>query len=69
MSLRYEQQAALIRTKKFLRDLFTVDRYPKTKKEMREKAYRCLKHFPPLDERGKPIFSNDEFPCPKLDHD
>lgn len=61
MSLRYEQYAALKRTREFLRDLFTVDKYPKTKKEMRERAYRCLKHYPFLHESGQPIWSKDPF--------
>jgi hypothetical protein len=66
MSLRYEQQNALVKTQRLLRDILTVDGYPKTKKEMRERAYRCLKHFPFLDEYGAPMFSRDDFECPKI---
>lgn len=66
MSLKCEQLAALVKTQKFLRSLLTVDEYPKTKKEMREKAYRCLRHFPRLDETGKPVYSLDDFECPKI---
>ena len=66
MSLKYEQYAALVKTQNFLRDLLTVDGYPKTKKEMRDRAYRCLRHFPFLDEHGNPMFSRDEFECPKI---
>jgi hypothetical protein len=69
MSLRYEQQNALVKTQRLLRDILTVYRYPKTKKEMRERAYRCLKHFPFLDEYGAPMFSRDEFECPKINDD
>jgi hypothetical protein len=29
-------------------------------------AYSCLRHFPFLDERGAPIFSRDDFECPKI---
>jgi len=66
MSLRYEQYAALAKTREFLLDLMTVDKYPKSKKEMREKAYRCLRHYPILDDTGEPIFSKDDFVCPKI---
>lgn len=66
MSLKYEQLCALVRTKEFLQDLLTVDKYPKTKKEMRDRVYRCLRHFPYLDETGEPQFSKDDFECPKI---
>ena len=61
MSLRYEQYNSLLKTRNFLHDLLSVEEYPKTKKEMRDRAYRCLKHYPFLHENGKPIFSQDEF--------
>lgn len=61
MSLRLEQYHALHRTREFLRDLLTVDRYPRTKAEMRERACRCLKHYPFLRENGEPMFSQDNF--------
>jgi hypothetical protein len=61
MSLRYEQYMALLKTRNFLRDLLSIDEYPKTKKEMRERAYRCIKHYPFLQDSGKPIFSEDDF--------
>lgn len=66
MSLKYEQYRALYATKEFLRDLLNPHTYPNTKKEMRERASRCLKHFPYLDETGQPIFSSDEFECPVI---
>lgn len=69
MSLKFEQYNALLSTRKLLHDILTVDNYPKTKKEMRLKAYRCLKHFPFLDETGEPVFSNDNFPCPKINRE
>jgi hypothetical protein len=59
MSIRSEQYRALKLTKEFIYDLFDPKKYPKTKKEMREKASRCTRHFPPLEESGKPIFSRD----------
>ena len=61
MSLRYEQYLALARTRDLLRDLLTGENYPRTKREMRERASRCLKHFPPLREDGEPMFSRDNF--------
>lgn len=61
MSLRYEQYHALKRTREFLRSLLTPDTRPKTVKELREKASRCLRHFPPLCESGQPIWSQDPF--------
>ncbi len=57
MSLKKEQYRALSITRDLLRDLLTVDKYPKTKKEMRARAYLCLKHYPYLDDDGKPMFS------------
>ena len=62
MSLRFEQYSALLRSREFLRDLLTTDKYPKTKKEMRERAHRCLRHYPFLETSGKPMFSQDPFP-------
>lgn len=34
---------------------------PLRKKALRKKAYSCLRHYPFLDEKGKPMFSNDDF--------
>ena len=61
ISLRYEQYNSLKVTQRFLCDLLTVDQYPKTKREMRERASRCLRHFPFLYESGQPMWSKDEF--------
>jgi len=60
MSLRYEQYAALARTREFLSDLLTVEAYPRTKKEMRIRAAACLRHFPLLHHNGQPIWSADD---------
>ena len=68
MSLRHEQQYSLWKTRKFLRDLLHHSTRPKTVKEISDRAYSCLRHFPHLDETGKPIFSKDDFECPKI-HD
>ena len=61
MSLRYEQYHSLNITHRFLRDLLTVEEYPKTRKDMRERASACLRHFPFLHENGQPMWSQDDF--------
>lgn len=60
MSLRQEQYWAIQRTRDFLRELLRWKGYM-NKKEVRERAYRCLKHFPFLHENGQPMWSKDEF--------
>ena len=66
MSLRYEQLNSLVKTQKFLRDLLYTDTRPKKVSELKERAYRCLRHFPHLKENGEPMWSQDDFPCPKI---
>jgi hypothetical protein len=61
MSLRHEQEASLLMTREFLLDLLNTSTRPKTVKELKERARRCLRHYPPLDVDGNPIFSRDEF--------
>jgi len=61
MSLRYEQEASLLMTREFLLDLLNTSTRPKTVKQLKERAKRCLRHYPPLDAHGNPIFSNDDF--------
>jgi len=61
MSLRYEQYNSLAATKRFLKDLLTTQQYPQTKREMRDRVHRCLRHFPFLHESGQPIWSKDKF--------
>jgi hypothetical protein len=61
MSLRYEQEASLLMTREFLLDLLNTTTRPKTVKELKERARRCLRHYPPLDVDGSPIFSKDTF--------
>lgn len=60
MSLRYEQYNSLKITRDFLIDLLNSKKRPKTVKETRERASRCLRHFPPLGYNGKPLFSKDD---------
>lgn len=66
MSLRYENYYALYKTREFLRDLLSTDTRPKTVKELKDRAYSCLRHYPFLKENGEPIFSKDDFPCPPI---
>ena len=61
MSLRYEQYHALKKTQAFLRDLLFTETRPKKASELKERAHRCLRHFPCLDDDGKPMFSQDGF--------
>ena len=61
MSLRYEQYNSLMRTQELLRNLLTVEDYPKTKKKMRKRASACLRHFPFLHKNGQPMWSQDTF--------
>jgi len=58
MSLRYEQYNSLKQTREFLRGLLKR-KYSKT--ELKLITRNCLKHFPPLEKDGKPIWSKDEF--------
>ena len=61
VSLRYEQRAALLKARDLLRDLLDPQRRPKTVKELRQRVSSAVRHFPPLDERGEPLWSMDEF--------
>ena len=66
MSLKHEQYYSLVKTQKFLRDLLFTDTRPKKVSELKARAYSCLRHFPHLKENGEPMFSQDDFPCPKI---
>jgi hypothetical protein len=61
MSLRFEQRRALLKARDLLRDLLHPSTRPKTVKELRERAGSALRHYPFLDERGEPMWSQDEF--------
>jgi hypothetical protein len=63
MSLRHEQYRALFLSRQLLIDLLHPSTRPKTVAETKARVKRCLKHFPPLDSTGAPMFSNDDFPC------
>jgi hypothetical protein len=61
MSLRFEQRNALLKARDLLRDLLHPSTRPKSVKEMRERALCALRHYPFLDERGEPMWSQDDF--------
>jgi hypothetical protein len=61
MSLKFEQRRALLKARDLLRDLLHPSTRPKTVPELRERAACALRHYPFLDERGEPMWSQDEF--------
>lgn len=46
MTLPYERRSAVDRTRYFLYDLLDPKKTPRVPKQIREEAYRCLKHYP-----------------------
>lgn len=62
MSIKSEQYRSLLMTRNFLRELLDPKLAPKTRKEMKSRVSRCLRHYPFLEENGKPMFSKDNFP-------
>lgn len=46
MTLPIERNHAVIRAEQFLKDLMDPKKTPGIPKEIRERAYRCLKHYP-----------------------
>lgn len=46
MTMNYERRNAVNRTREFLVDLMNPKKTPRVPKEIREEAYRCLKHYP-----------------------
>ena len=66
MSLRREQYMSLYMTREFLYDLMNSKTRPKSVNEMKQRASRCLRHFPHLHENGEPFFSADGFECPPI---
>ena len=55
MSTKEENYYSLLITREFLRDLLNPKKRPKTIKELRKNVLRCLRHYPFLDEKGKPL--------------
>jgi len=66
MSLRHEQYRAMFYTRELLFDLLHPSTRPKTVEQMKARVKRCIRHFPPLDKSGMPIFSQDDVECPPL---
>jgi len=46
MTLPNERRMAVIRTEEFLKDLMDPKKTPRVPKEIRSRAYSCLRHFP-----------------------
>ena len=46
MTMPSERRSAVNRTREFLVDLMNPKKTPRVPKEIRENAYRCLKHYP-----------------------
>ena len=46
MTMPSERRNAVNRTREFLGDLMNPKKTPRVSKEIRENAYRCLKHYP-----------------------
>ena len=46
MTVQSEKFRALQMTREFLRELLDPKKTPKVRREIRERAYRCLRHFP-----------------------
>ena len=61
MSLKYEQRRALLKARDLLRDLLHPSTRPKTVRELKQRASCALRHYPFLDARGEPMWSQDEF--------
>jgi hypothetical protein len=61
MSLKFEQRAALLKARDLLRDCLHPSTRPKSVRELRDRASSALRHYPFLDERGEPMWSQDEF--------
>ena len=46
MTLPNERRMAVLRTEEFLKDLLIPEKTPRVPKEIRQRAYSCLRHFP-----------------------
>lgn len=57
MSLKNEQYNSLKMTHEFLMKILLIKSKNLRLSDMKEEASRCLRHYPFLDQNGKPIFS------------
>ena len=46
MTLPIERTQAVLRTEEFLKDLLDPKKTPRVPRQMRDRAYRCLRHYP-----------------------
>ena len=46
MTLPYERYRAIKYTERFLQDLLDPKKTPRVSKEVRQRAYSCLRHYP-----------------------
>lgn len=46
MTLPDQRRLAVLRTEEFLKDLLDPKKTPRIPKEVRQRAYSCLKHYP-----------------------
>jgi hypothetical protein len=46
MTLPNERRMAILKTEDFLKDLLDPSKTPRIPKEIRQRAYSCLRHFP-----------------------
>ena len=60
MSIRIEQYRALKMTKEFLFEMLDSKKTPRVPGDVRRRASRCLRHYPPLFQNGEPMFSKDD---------
>ena len=58
MSLRHEQYRALLKARALLTSII-LSKHRLKKKELKEEAHGAMRHFPPLMDDGRPIFSQD----------
>ncbi len=56
-----EQERSLLLAQQLLRDLLHHSTRPKTVKDLTARASRALRHFPPLTDQGRPLWSQDTF--------
>lgn len=46
MTLPVERTQAVLRTEEFLKDLLDPKKTPRVPRQIRDRAYRCLRHYP-----------------------
>ena len=59
MSIRIEQYWALVNAQNLLCSLLDPKQTPGIPGKIRRQAHACLRHYPPFDINGVPLFSQD----------